>query len=483
MRLNLEGDASIEPFTADEQGRITLGKEYANDRVRVAVLERIDEGSTVVPSELPRFDYRSVGSSPTVDSRRKRVALVENGSAGDPYWFGTTVADDVEVGITPDEYRRHILITGTVDSDRQAAVRAQYQQALDRDRGALVYDAYAHNYTEDGESPYRLIAREVGREADVIEIDVDDPSSASFNVMELGQEALANPDSHQAAEEIEAIVDQLKHLASAGNTGRDGYWGAEMERAIRNVVQSGVREGLSPTIRDVCEVLSDGERYKADDGTLSEDRQEWLTEARTTVGEGIGRGEWEPVLRRLMPWMEATEVQRAIADPEPTFSVEQAVREGKIILITGESRTEIEKAHIAVAASLRAWDVQQTVQDRGEKPTPFTLFSEGFHKLTNTQLKLADLLSLSRAYEFTIIASAPRIQSFDNPDVIADHTKTHLTFSTSEEQARKAVQYHTQNVTQKGIQQLSSDVAYLRHPSHRVESIKINTLRPTVGRP
>lgn len=483
MNINLEGDASIEPFKADEKGRITLGKEYANNRVRVAVLERIGENSSVIPDEFPRFDYRSVGVAPTASVATRRAALAENGSPGDPYWVGTTAADDVEVGITPEEYKRHILITGTADSDRQAAIRAQYQQALDHGRGVLVYDAYSHNDTEGGASPYRTIAREVGREDDVIEINVDDPGSASFNATELRQETLANPESHQAAEEIEATVDLLEHFAYPTNIGREGYWGPKTARVVRSIIQSAAKEGVSPTILDICDVLASSSN-RPDDETLSEDRREWLTEARTMIGENTEQAEREPAVRRLESWINASAVRRAIADPDPSFSVEQAVREGKIVLITGESQMGLERTQVAVAASLRAWSAQQEAQDRREGETaPFTLFAAGYHKLANTHLKLVTLLSLSRAYEFAIVGSAPGIQSFDNSDVIGDHAATHLTFAVSEREARKAVQYHTQNVTQQSLQRLSSNVAYLRHPSQKVESIKINTLLPTVGTP
>lgn len=478
MRIELEGEASIEPFTADGKGRITLGSEYANQRVLVAVLERIDERSSAVPDELPRFDYK--GSDKIAeDVKKKRAALVTDGSAGDPYWMGTAVADDTEVGINSVEYKQNLLITGMVESSRQAAIRAQYQQALVRGRGALVYDAYTHNLSSSDESPYRTIAREVGREEDVIEIDLDNPKSASFNIFEMGDETLENLDSPRAAEEIEEIVDQFAHLGFTANIGREGYWGPKMDAILRNIVRSAAKAGLSPTIQDICDVLSNGEIDRPDGETLSEDRRNWLTEARTTVEEDIEQSEWEPVFRRLRPWIDATAVRRAISNPDPTFSVEQAVRQGKIILITGEN-TGREKAQVAIAASQRAWAAQQEVQHRDEEePIPFTLFAAGFHNLANAHIKLAALPSLSRAYEFTVAASAPATMSFDNPDEIVGHFGTYLTFAASERMARKEIQHHSRDVTQKDLKELPADVGYLAY-FDGAESIKTHTLLPTV---
>lgn len=477
MGMDTGEDAKIELYTADERGRITLGKEYANSRVRV-VLERIGEESSIVPDSLPRFDYQEVGLSPDADGAAKRAALAKNEEAGGPYWVGTTVADNTEVGIDPATFKQHIMITGMVDTERQAAVRSQYQQALAHGTGALVYDHYTPLAADGDESPYRAIAREVGREDDVIEIDVEDAESAGFNYIEIGGETLSEPDTERAAEQIGEIVDEIKSLVTLGG---GEYWGPRMDRGLRQVIYSAARAGVNPTLRDVYDVLSGSRSRSTDEAALSDRRDAWLAEA-CEGKEQTESAEWEPLCDRLELWIAATAVRRAIANPNPTFSIEEAVADGKIILITGNSAGR-ETTQIGIAAMLRAWNVQRTIHSRPADSPPFTLIADGFHILANTHHRVADLVSRSRASDFSIVASAPSLNLFDNADEIVGNVPNHLTFATTEQDAQKVVAYHSRNVTQQAIQDLGENQAYLRTSDadgNRVESIKIKSLTPSI---
>ncbi|RJT04688.1 hypothetical protein [Halococcus sp. IIIV-5B] len=496
MKIELDGDASIEPYEADERGRITIGKEYANQRVRAAVLERIVDRESEFPTDLPQFNFSSVDLDPErAPFEEKQRALLRTQSPGSAYWVGFAGSGKQSaIGIDPDVYRRNVLITGEKRSERNAALQSQFQQIVSRGYGAIVYDPKDGSQT--GESSYREIARSCNREDDVIEVNLSDPDSESFNALELQIKPFSETgatdsrfgvgkeeESHRFAIAAEEVADDVETLLTAGG---QEYWGPKMGRTVRNIARGLAETGRNVTLADIYAALVEATGELEEASFLSDERAQWIKEYATKGAPDLDTRDVEPLLGRFQHWVEDDGRRRAVSATDPTFSVENAVEQGKIILITSDNdETGLSQASVATAATLAAYRVtQRALASDDSDPAPYYLLAADFDRLETTNRWIAEFLSLSRHSNMSTVAAARSPTDFAHPEVVTGQCLTHLTFAVSEATAAGLVGRHSKDVTQRDLRELPENQAYLRteggDSGQLLESVKVQSLSPLI---
>ena len=484
MKIELDGDASIEPYEVDERGRITIGREYANQRVRAAILERIIDPESEFPTELPQFNFSSVDLDPErAPFEEKQRALLRTQTPGSAYWVGFAGSGEQSaIGIDPDVYRQNLLITGEDRETRDAALQSQFQQIATRGCGAIVYAPEAGSETD--ENPYREIVRECGREGDIIEVNLSDSDSERFNYLETPSEY--EPESAQFAEAVEQVVDDVKALVAQDNR-TDGYWGPRMERIVRNMGRAMGKSDRSLTLQDLYLALIGEQGRRKYGASINEDRIEWIDEYAARQLADVDESDTEPLISRLQQWIEHDSVRRSIAATKPTFSLRDAFRERKIVLISKEDTgTGLAQAAVAIAATMGTYrSMQGERKGQGKRDDPHYLVAAGFDRLENTNKWITAFLSLSRSESMSTVASVRSVNDFAHQEASTGQFFNHLTFTVSEATASALVERHSKNITQADLRNLAENHAYLRTEGadsrQFLESVKVRSLIPVLG--
>ena len=496
VKMKLDGEAHVEQYEVDERGRITIGREHANQRVRAAVLERIVDRESEFPAELPQFNFSSVDLDPErAPFEEKQRALLRTQSLGSAYWMGFAGSGEQSaIGIDPDVYRRSVLITGENRSERNAALQSQFQQIATRGHGAIIYDP--EDGSQTGKNSYRKIARKCDREEDVIDVNLSDPDSERFNALELQIKPFSETDSersrlgqldeepHRFAFAAEEVADDVETLLTAGG---QEYWGPKMNSAVRNITLGLAKTGRNVTLVDIYAALVEVAEGLEGVNFLSDERAQWIREHGAEKIPDLDTKDVEPLIGRFQHWVENEGRRRAVAATDPTFSIENAVKEDKIILITSDDdETGLSQASVAIAATLAAYRTTQRIfASEDSDPTPYYLIAAEFDRLESTNQWIAQFLSLSRSGRMATIAATRSPNDFANPEVVAGQCQNHLTFAVSEATAASMVGRHSKDITQANLHELPENQAYLRtegdDSGQLFESVRLRPLSPLIG--
>lgn len=481
VKMELDGDASIEPYEVDDQGRITIGREHANQRVRAAVLERITDRESEFPTELPQCNFSSFNLEPErAHFKKKQHVLLRTPTPDSAYWVGLAGSgEQTAVGIDRSVYKQNLLITGENQEARDAALQSQFQQIAARGCGAIVYAPESSSQTN--ENPYYEIARAYRREEDIVEVDLSDPDSERFNYLEIPSEC--EPESAQFAQAVEQVVDDVKALMIQDSR-TDGYWGPRMERIVRNMGRAIGKSGRSLTLQDLYLALVGKQGREKYGASISDDRIEWIDEYATRQLADVDESDTEPLIGRLQQWIEHNGVRRSIAATEPTFSLKDAFRERKIVLIRGDDDgTELAQTTVAIAATMGSYRLMQYERkEQGKRDDPHYLVAAGIDRLENTNKWITAFLSLSRSRSMSTVASVRSVNDFNHLEASTGQFFNHLTFAVDEATASALVEHHSKNVTKADLRNLAENQAYLRTEgadSHQLlESVKVRPLIP-----
>lgn len=458
MRVEIDEDGSIEPYRVDESGRITVGKEFAGERIRAIVLGRIGDSATV-PTELPRFhgDIESSREGPPAKSERA-AAMLGHSERDAPYWFGFAAENGTEVGIGPTAHSRHVLIACGNERERRKALEFQYKQVLSRGHGGIFH--FSESYRP---LSFEAVAREAGREDEIININAEKGDSDGVNLLALPS---------GRSDGLKAVKETVNGLAQG--------WNSESPRSlllIWNIVRA-ISESESPgneaTLLDVAYVVS----QDAAAAGISEERAERLDELfpegpRTAgmVREDFGPEDAEPLLRRLQQWLNHEGTRNALSSRNPTANLADAIDDGKIIVV----RNGLAAAPVALALMERAANTR-TLQRRTEfgDLDPYYCFSDNIEQLSNVG-PVEGVIAELPEHGMTFVAGCPRLSGWERAESIARAFGTHLTFKPGQSSREVAANLHSEEVTELGLSDLRSEEAYFRTEtaSRTLDSIRI----------
>lgn len=431
-----------------------------------------------VPIGTPRFEWSEYDLDPMeLTPHQEQEILMMRSGQGDPYWLGRGARKATEVGVLPDILKRHMFVGGSTGFGKTTLLKNFFSQAIRRGKGALMYDPKA----DDARDFVSIVPEDRKDDLIYIEVGGDREQTVGFNFLEIPGNP--DPDSARFSEAVESMADDIEALVSQAG-GSDEYWGPRMSRVVRNMARGMAKSGRNLTLLDMYYALIDERGRQEYAEHLSDERIEWIVDYARRQLADMDDNDIEPLIGRLQQWVESDLMRSIVSHPESTFSVEQAVAEGKIIVVRDMTSTGgTAGTLIATALIRRIWSAVQNLDD----PPMFYAILDEFDKIASGQSSIAEILSLARSSNLSII---PACQDLSNQlsgeeeikNAILGQCQTFVNFNPQRQgEAKEMVTRHSEDVTVSDLTNLPNYQFYFRTENEREEltySYKVNAFAP-----
>jgi hypothetical protein len=357
-----------------------------------------------VPPRTPRFDFEAVGLDPELATPEERWrAMLRHGhetpgESDDALWIGEGTRRGTEAGI-PVEQILHLALTGKSGAGKSKEALHLFYQLAERDCGLFYADP------KDG-SDARLavsLAMLAGRGDDIIPIRVgaDNDYQVTFNFLEVPGDA--EPGTDEYADKLEPMADVIEGvLAQAGGTNRES-WGERMSRITRHLARGlGHLELESPptlmTMNYAGAAATDRETYTS---YVNDQNIPFLEDTAESFFAEYDDKEIEPWAGRINQVVESAPLRDIACNPHG-FSLSEAVREGKIIILFGETASDTALKMLMTALVPHLWTVRQELEHDatvGGIPS-WHAFIDELNDIVTPRMNLPQVLSNARSYDF-----------------------------------------------------------------------------------
>ena len=446
-----------------------------------------------VPPRTPRFDFEAVDLDRATSSPDdKQVALLSDENPANPIWYGWGTKNGVEAGVDPEILNVHQFVGGSTGMGKTTLLVNYFRQIMQRGHGGLFFDPKG----DDAADVVSLIPED--REDDLIYVDIgaDSEYEIGFNFLEV---PLRNPEIGTASTEaaIEGLADDLEALLAQSGAG--GGWHARMSGITRSVVR-GLAQWQIETERDVTMLdmyyaLLDEEGRQEYAGMMVGERIEWIEDYAQRVLADIPQQDVEPLVRRLKEWVESGTTRRIVSHPSSTVSIEDIVREGKIVVVRNRATSDTAKRLIATALIRRIWIAireQANADDEPDPPKFYTVIDE-FDKIVSKESEIHNILREARAFGLSLTLACQNLETGRDDAIglpegvqraIQGNCKTFLTFDPGDPaDARAIAPQHSPDIDASDLTELSKYHIYMRtHDDHdeKTDSYKVKTLAPAL---
>ena len=431
-----------------------------------------------VPIGTPRFEWSEYELDPMeLTPHQEQEALMMRSGQGDPYWLGRGARKATEVGILPDILKRHMFVGGATGFGKTTLLKNFFTQVIRRGKGTMMYDPKG----DDARDFVSMVPED--RQDDLIYIEVggDREQTVGFNLLEIPGNP--DPDSVRFSEAVESMADDIEALVSQAG-GSDEYWGPRMSRVVRNMARGMAKSGRNLTLLDMYYALIDERGRQEYAEHLSDERIEWIVDYASRQLADMDDNDIEPLIGRLQQWVESDLMRSIVSHPESTFSVEEAVAEGKIIVVRDMTSTGgTAGTLIATALIRRIWSAVQNL----EEPPMFYAILDEFDKIVSGQSSIAEILSLARSSNLSIVPACQDLSNQLNGEeeiknAILGQCQTFVNFNPQREgEAKEMVTRHSEEVTASDLTNLPNYQFHFRTESERKEltySYKVNAFPP-----
>lgn len=441
-----------------------------------------------VPPRTPRVDWGAFGLDRTASQEDRQRALLSVTDPSLPIYYGFGTKSGIEAGVEPEILNVHQFVGGSTGMGKTTLLINFFYQIMQRGHGGLFFDPKGR----DADEIVQIMPED--REDDLVFIDIgaDSEFEVGFNFLEI---PLENPDSESKEFDsaVSALADDLESLL-AQSGGENSQWGSRMSGVTRAVVRGlaeyQVRTGEPVTMLDMAFLVADDEGREQLHRMMSEERIEWIQQATHVISE-YSESDLEPLYRRLWEWMFSRTVRSVASHPETTISIEDIVREGKIVVVRNRSSGETPKRLIATALIRRLWVAIREQSNRdGPDPPAFYVVCDEFDKIVSEHSDIHNILREARAFDFSLTLSAQNLDTGGGDNVgipesiqkaIRGNCKTFLSFDPGEDDATGIARQHSKNIDGEDVAELSKYRIYMRTNNNRDEktdSYKVRTLFP-----
>ena len=226
---------------------------------------------------------------------------------------------------------------------------------------------------------------------------------------------------------------------------------------------------------------------------MSEERIEWIQQATHVIAD-YSQDDLEPLSRRLWEWIFSSTIRSVASHPSTTISIDDIVREGKIIVVRNSSSGDTAKRLVATALIRRIWLAIQRQTKRDDLPDPPQFFAvcDEFDKIVNEYSNIHSILSQARAFGLSLTFAAQNLDAGGRDDdkgippgiqkSIRSNCKTFLTFDPGDPQDAKDIAHqHSKNIDGEDIEELSDYRIYMRthdDQNDKTDSYKVKTFPP-----
>jgi hypothetical protein len=445
-----------------------------------------------VPPRTPRFDWDAVGlDRATADRADRQRAILAVTDPSHPIYYGTGMKNGIEAGVEPETLNVHQFVGGSTGTGKTTLLIILFYQLMQRGHGGLFFDPKGDG---DAHDVVRLLPEHRKDDLVFIDIGADAEYEVGFNFLELPIEN-PDPESHAFDSAVSALADDFEALLA--QSGGGGDWGSRMSGITRAVVRGlaeyQVRSDKTVTMLDMAFLLADEEGRQRIHEMMAEERIEWIQQATHVIAD-YSQDDLEPLFRRLWEWIFSSTVRSIASHPSTTISIDDIVREGKIVVVQNSSSGDTVKRLIATALIRRIWVAieRQTKRDDQPDPPEFYAVLDEFDKIVNEHSNIHDILSQARAFGLSLTFAAQNLNAGgkdDNKGIpkgiqksIRGNCKTFLTFDPGDHKDAKDIAWqHSKNIDSEDITELSKHRIYMRthdDQGDKTDSYKVGTFPP-----
>ncbi|MFW6382552.1 MAG: type IV secretory system conjugative DNA transfer family protein, partial [Haloferacaceae archaeon] len=430
-----------------------------------------------IPPGTPRFDYERHGVG-GADEDRKQLAMLEANGLDEPYWYGFGTKHGVEAGVRPETLRTHQFVGGGTGKGKTTFLVNLASQVIRRGHGALIFDP-------KGRDVDRFIREwpDDRDEEDFIFVDLSDDfdQQVRFNFLEVPGDA--DPDTRAFATAVEALTDDLVAMMAQAGGGDDNYWGPLMNRVARTLIRGMAKSDRTCTLLDLAFVVTAPGNRDQFYEWMAEERIHFIKEAAKRIREQEEE-DLEPLAGRLDQWVQNDAIRNLISARESTVSIQQAVEDGKVIVVrNAPSSGETEKRLFATALIRRAWVAAR--ESEPESRPPFHVIVDEFDSIVTYESNIHSILSEARAFDFPLTLSCqnPSNQLPDRvAEAIANQCETFITYNPGGKRDARMIQaQHSPDVEWEDLVNLSKYRFYMRTHDDNDElthSFKVDAFPP-----
>lgn len=409
-----------------------------------------------IPPRTPRFDYDTHGLSRAEDDWGDiQMTMFDETGRGEPYWYGYGVKNGIEAGVDSDILDVHQFVGGATGNGKTTFLTNLSSQIMNRGHGALIFDPKGKDADEF------LAEVPEGREDDVVFVDLSDETDqyVTFNFLEVPSDA--DPDSREFASAVEALADDVVAIASQGG-GDDNYWGALMNRVTRTLVRGMAKSGKTCTLLDLACCVADSNNLEKFYNWMDEERIHFIRESAERIKEKED-SDLEPLAGRFSQWIENDAVRNLISNRDSTASIQEAVEEGKIVIVkNAKSSGETEKRLFATALIRRAWVAAREATDT----EPFYVIADEFDSIVTEESNIHKILSEARAFNFCLTLSCqnPSNQLPEKvANAISNQCQTFISFNPGGDDDAKLIEkQHSRDIGREDLLNMSPYRFFMR---------------------
>jgi hypothetical protein len=445
-----------------------------------------------VPPRTSRHNWDADGLNRATASRAERQrALLATDDSAKPYWFGDGLKNEIEAGVEPDVLNVHLFCGGTTGVGKTTLLINYFYQIMQRGHGGLFFDPKG----DDAKDIVQLLPNH--REDDLVFIDIgaDADYEVGFNFLEIPLED-PDPESQAFDSAVSALADDFEALLAQSGDGSS--WGPRMSGITRAVVrglaeyQVRTDEDKTVTMLDMALLLSGEEGRQRIHEMMGEERIEWIQQATHVIAE-YSEDDLEPLVRRLWEWIFSRTVRSIASHPSTTISIDEIVREGKILVVRNSSSGDTAKRLITTALIRRIWLAIQEQTNRDDQPDPPQFFAvcDEFDKIVNEKSNIHNILRQARSFGLSLTFAAQNLDTGGSggegiPEsiqkAIRGNCNTFLTFDPGDpEDADDIARQHSKNIDGEDITELSEHRMYMRthdDQGDKTDSYKVHTFPP-----
>lgn len=371
-------------------------------------LAKANEG---VPPGTPRADWNSLAIDPA-NATKEQIQVALLGIDDLVRWYGVGSKHGVEAGIKPGSLMNpHKFIVGMSGAGKTTLLAGDASQQFREPGGGLRIDP-------NGDDTDDVLAEwpEDRDRDDLIYIDLsgDYDRIPRFNFLEIPD--YLDTDSREFETFVQGLAEKiLEMVGMAGGT--DDYVGSLMARVIMNVVRAmgKMDADVTPTLFDVAAVCSSGDNLEEFAEHMPEDRLHYLRKRVDQMADFDDR-ELDPLAGRLDDWVLNENIRELICARNPTFSISEAVAEGReIVLRFGEETSDREVRMTSNPFLARTYHAQRHHHPNTQ---PFELVVDEAQDVLTSASDVVSMLDQGRKYEYRATFACQGTTQFDDTDIL-----------------------------------------------------------------
>ena len=442
-----------------------------------------------VPLSLPRFPWDDHGIEPEhLSPNEKQAWIMAHADPDSPVFVGTGVRDDVEVGIPIEELEKgaHSLHTGQTRRGKTTVNQEKARQQVSRGKGMLLFDPKG-----DGEID-QYLRTHPGTPEDTIILTIgenNDPEGYAprLNFLQLPEGEGVEPGTKAFKQRLEPRISAVEQLVRLGGDTGDGEvsFGARIKGLIRLIARglADMDETMAPI--DLVGVL----RSELGRETFIEnqDREDLLRDMAESELSALSDREIEPTMRRLQPFALNAIVQPIVSASESSFSIREAVQDGKTILVENRSTDTQAGLMVCTVLLILIWIIKRELEQDHDATDPpgWEIILDEAQEIASEFAGLPQILAQAAGFGVHVTISAQDLTSQlddDLADRILGETDKIVTFSAGRQgEAKTLATKHSENIGWKEISRLPKYRAYfsvLDEDGIPVSSVQTATFAP-----